>query len=145
MYTSVEKGTTLLERLVHTPKDTIPSNLSMMSVAVAGGWTRLQHALVIDGQSIQCTSLQDARTSASFLAVRSLREGQLVYGGLEQLPQTVFRPFAFAVPSVVVPVWNVVFYPEAKGFWEHVTLASVEPFVFDPRLFNEEADVEVSL
>jgi hypothetical protein len=35
--------------------------------------------------------------------------------------------------------WNVVLYPGAPAFWNHVHLESVEPFEFDPRLFPEEA------
>jgi hypothetical protein len=42
--------------------------------------------------------------------------------------------FAVAVPSVIVPVWNVVLFPQGRGFWDHVSLESVEPFEFDPRL-----------
>jgi hypothetical protein len=50
--------------------------------------------------------------------------------------------FAVAIPSVIVPVWNVVLYPEGVGFWEHVSLISLEPFEFDPRLFPEETPIE---
>jgi hypothetical protein len=43
---------------------------------------------------------------------------------------------------VIVPVWNVVLYPQAVGFWDHVTLEAVEPFEFDPRLFPDNTPVE---
>lgn len=52
------------------------------------------------------------------------------------------NPFAIAVPSVIVPAWNVVLYPQGAGFWDHVSLESVDPFEFDPRLFPEDASVE---
>lgn len=54
------------------------------------------------------------------------------------------NPFAVAVPSVIVPVWNVVLYPHGTGFWEHVTLESVEPFELDPRLFSDGIAKEAS-
>lgn len=60
-------------------------------------------------------------------------------------PQTLIKesvPFAIALPSVIVPVWNVVLYPDAPGFWENVALESEEPFSFDPRLFPEDAPLE---
>jgi len=44
-------------------------------------------------------------------------------------------PFAVAVPSVVVPAWNVVLYPDAPGFREHIRLRGVTAFHFDERLF----------
>jgi hypothetical protein len=47
--------------------------------------------------------------------------------------------FAVALPSVIVPVWNVVFYPTRPGFWEHVRLQQMELFDYDPRLFPEDA------
>jgi hypothetical protein len=53
-------------------------------------------------------------------------------------------PFAVAVPSVIVPVWNVVLYPQGIGFWDHVALESVDAYEFDPRLFPEGAVVESS-
>jgi hypothetical protein len=55
------------------------------------------------------------------------------------------HPFAIAIPSVVVPVWNVVLYPTASGFRDHVLLESVEPFEFDPRLFPDDAVPETSV
>jgi hypothetical protein len=32
------------------------------------------------------------------------------------------RPFAVAVLSVIVPVWNAVLFPQGIAFWEHVSL-----------------------
>jgi hypothetical protein len=51
-------------------------------------------------------------------------------------------PFAVALPSVIVPAWNVVLYPEGTGFWDHVSLETVEPFEFDPRLFPDDVQTE---
>jgi hypothetical protein len=58
------------------------------------------------------------------------------------LQQQTSPSIAMAVPSVIVPVWNVVLYPDAPGFWERVSLASVEPVEFDPRLFPSDATAE---
>jgi hypothetical protein len=52
------------------------------------------------------------------------------------------EPFAVAVPSVIVPVWKVVLYPQAVGFWDHVTLEAVEPFEFDSSLFPDNTPIE---
>lgn len=38
IYTSTEMGVPVLERLVHTPKDVIPSNLALMKIRVNGNW-----------------------------------------------------------------------------------------------------------
>lgn len=75
IHTSTEVGVPVLERLVHTPKELIPSNLALMKIMVRGN----------------------------------------------------------------CPVWNVVLYPQARGFWEHVFVEGVEPFEFDSRLFPESA------
>jgi hypothetical protein len=103
----------VLERLVHTPKDLIPSNLALMKIRVSGEG---------QGRLGICRALTIAN----------------------QRPDLLGDPlwFGLAVPSVVVPVWNVVLYPQASGFWEHVSLESVEPFELDPRLFPEGTPVE---
>jgi RES domain-containing protein len=124
LYTATEVGVPLLERLAHTSKDLIPSNLAMMTIRIEGNWERLGN------------SLSDYSTGANFLLCPSLREARKL--SLRRL----VVPFALAVPSVIVPAWNVVLYPEAVGFWEHVKLVSVEPFEFDPRLFAEGAAIE---
>jgi hypothetical protein len=51
-------------------------------------------------------------------------------------------PFAVAVHSVIVPVRNVVLFPQGVGFWDHVALETVEPFEFDPRLFPDNTPIE---
>jgi hypothetical protein len=88
-----------------------------------------------------CLGLFDPQTDGLFLAFSTLEDARRCFGG------SVFGNarnlvFAVAVPSVIVPVWNVVLYPQARGFWDHVSLESVEPFEFDPRLFPEGAPVE---
>jgi hypothetical protein len=46
-------------------------------------------------------------------------------------------PIAFIVPSVIVPEYNVVLYPRSANFEpELVRIESVEPFQFDPRMFE---------
>jgi len=54
-------------------------------------------------------------------------------------PDNRETPFAIAVPSVIVPVWNVVLYPQAPGFWKYVKLETVESWDHDPRHFPENA------
>ncbi len=46
-------------------------------------------------------------------------------------------PIAFIVPSVIVPEYNVVLYPRPENFEpEFVRIESVQPFEFDPRIFE---------
>lgn len=125
IYTSTEVGVPVLERLVHTPKDLIPSNLALMRIRMSGQW------------KLQGVHLFDADTGGIVICYRSLAEARA--------SASLFRgaaPFAIAVPSVVVPVWNVVLYPTAPGFNEHISLEHVEPFEFDPRLFPDNAGLE---
>jgi hypothetical protein len=54
------------------------------------------------------------------------------------LAERLDDPIALFVPSVIVPEYNVVLYPRPQGFEpEFVRLTSVEPFEFDPRMFDE--------
>jgi RES domain-containing protein len=129
IYTSTEMGVPLLERLVHTPKDLMPSNLALMRIRVACKWT-LHGDRLIDVQTgdrmLVCRDLATARND---FASRPYKFG-------------IGRPFAVAVPSVILPVWNVVLYPKGAGFWDHVSLESVEAFEFDSRLFPENTPTE---
>lgn len=131
IYTSTEIGVPVLERLVHTPKDLIPSNLALMTIRVSGDWQTQENAL-IDPTTGGCfwfyRSLEDARKRFGYAG------NQLFGGGL--------NPFAVAIPSVIVPVWNVVLYPQGVGFWNHVSLEDVTPYDFDARLFQESAQIE---
>jgi RES domain-containing protein len=133
IYTSTEVGVPVLERLVHTPKDLMPSNLALMKIQVSGEW------------ELQKNALLDPNTGGSLWFYRTLTEAIEDFnrsrsywfaGGV--------NPFAVAVPSIIVPVWNVVLYPAGRGFWDHVSLESVEPFEFDPRLFPDDAAVEAA-
>jgi RES domain-containing protein len=130
IYTSTEAGVPLLERLVHTPKNLIPSNLALMTLRISGNWVADDNHLI------------DLRTEGHIWICRSLAEAK------ETIPRVLFalgrEIFAVAVPSVIVPVWNVVLYPQGKGFWEHVSLESLEPFAFDPRLFPDNTPVETA-
>jgi len=126
IYTSTEVGVPLLERLVHTSKDLIPSNLALMTLQLSGAWN------VEDGR------LANRGSNGWIRLYRSLEDAK------SNFPETWGRiaPFAIAVPSVIVPAWNVVLYPEAPHFWDHVSLIGVEPFEFDPRLFPEKTPAE---
>ena len=130
IYTSTEIAVPLLERLAHSRKDLIPSNLALMRIRISGVWESHKNALT------------DARTGGSIWLYPSVADakehfqnGYLFGGGI--------NPFAIAVPSVIVPAWNVVLYPKGIGFWKHVSLIDIEPFEFDPRLFPEDAQTEV--
>lgn len=132
IYTSTEVAVPVLERLVHTPKDLIPSNLALMKIRLAGQWEQQENAL-IDPNTGGCLWLY--RTIARARDRFSGHSGMMFGGGIQ--------PFAIAIPSVVVPVWNVVLYPTALGFRDHISLENIEPFEFDPRLFPDDAVVEL--
>jgi RES domain-containing protein len=130
IYTSVEMGVPVLERLVHTPKDLIPANLAVMKIRVSGEWEAQENALV------------DSRTGGCLWIYRDLAAAKARFAGNPRWFGGGVNPFAVAVPSVVVPVWNVVLYPQGVGFWDHVSLENIEAFKFDPRLFPEGAETE---
>lgn len=130
IYTSTEIGVPVLELLAHTPKDLIPSNLALMKIRVSGQWTAEKNALF------------DEKTSGGLWIYRSLAETRDDFQKSQHWFPGSANPFAVAIPSVIVPVWNVVLFPQATGFWDHVSLESVEPFHFDPRLFPEGATLE---
>jgi RES domain-containing protein len=130
IYTSTEMGVPVLERLVHTPKDLIPSNLALMRLRVTGNW------------EIHKNAIFDSETSGCLWFYRDIATANDQFHSGRHLFAVGVDPFAVAVPSVVVPVWNVVLYPQGHGFWEHVFLESVEAFEFDPRLFPEDAAME---
>ena len=47
-------------------------------------------------------------------------------------------PIALVTPSVIVPEYNVVLYPRPENFEpEFVAIESIDPFDFDPRMFDE--------
>jgi RES domain-containing protein len=130
IYTSTEMGVPVLERLVHTPKDLIPSNLALMKLRVSGIWETHKNALI------------DPATSGCLWFYRSLAEAKKAFQSSPHMFAVGINPFAVAIPSVIVPVWNVVLYPKGIGFWDHVSLESLEAFQFDPRLFTQDAAIE---
>jgi len=132
IYTSTEKGLPLLERLVHTPKDLIPSNLALMTIRISGEWNRTENAMY------------DPHTGGCFSFYRTLAHAREAFNFDPQMLGLGVNPFAVAVPSVIVSVWNVVLYPQAVGFWDHVALEAVEHFEFDPRLFPDGTPIETS-
>lgn len=130
IYTSTEISAPILERLVHTPKDLIPSNLALMRIRISAQWKQHKNALI------------DPNTNGCFWFYRSLAEANDAFRSAAHMFAVGINPFAVAVPSVIVPAWNVVLYPAGIGFWDHVSLESVEPFEFDPRLFPDDAPAE---
>ena len=129
IYTSLEIGVPVLERLVHTPKNLIPSNLALMRIQVApyGKWFR--------GNDFE--EVKKLATGAGRWFCSSIKSAKRYFALRDVVPGP--KPFAIAVPSVIVPVWNVILFPQQAGFWDQVTLESAEPFSFDPRLFPDEA------
>ena len=123
IYTSADMATPVLELLAHTAKDTIPGNLAMMTIHLSGSWSEgsAPGPKFGSGQKKAYTSLNQAQ---------------------KHLTYDLSLPFAAAVPSVILPVWNVVLFPERPGFFQHVSLQSVQPFSLDPRLFPEDAIAE---
>ena len=130
IYTSIELGTCVLERLVHTPKDRIPSDLAVMKIHLSGSWVRTGR-MAFDSPN----ALKPASPTGTFSWYPTLDDARA-------RKRNITFELAIAVPSVVAPVWNVVLYPRAAGFWEHVSLASIEPFGYDPRLFPDETPPE---
>ena len=130
LYTSLEQGTTVLKRLVHPPKDEIPSDLAMMRIRITGTWLRYPYGII------------DSRTGGRLWALPSLAEARAALPFLTGLTDFGSHPFAIALPSVIVQIWNVVLYPAQIGFSDHVTLEGVDPFEFDPRLFPDDAALE---
>ena len=131
IYTSTEMGIPILERLAHSPKDLIPSNLALMKIRIFGAWEPQKDALI------------DPNTNGCLWFYRSLSAARDRFNRSGMFAAGV-NPFAVAVPSVIVPAWNVVLYPKGIGFWDHVSLESLEPFEFDSRLFPENTPVENS-
>lgn len=126
IYTSLDPATTVLERLVHTPKDRIPNDLGLMRIKVSGNWTPTENWLM------------DVKTSGRLLAIASLDEAGKAFR-VQAASIIAPQAFAIAIPSVIVPAWNVVLYPQELGFWDHVSLEGIEPFHYDPRLFPDDA------
>lgn len=76
------------------------------------------------------------------IAISSLREAEHAFSSESYPFAPGTHPLAVAVPSVIVPVWNVILFPQANAFWDHVSLESIEPFDFDPRLFPDQTPKE---
>jgi len=140
IYTSTEQSTTVLERLVHTPKDSIPSNLALMTIRVSGNWR--QARWTSNEMKVFESGMGDPHTGGSFWFYRSLADAQSDFSSAHSIFDLDINPFAVAVPSVIVPVWNVVLYPQGVGFWDHVALEAVEHFDLDSRLFPDSTPIE---
>jgi RES domain-containing protein len=130
IYSSTEIGVPVLERLVHSPKEIIPSNLAMMRLRVGGDW------------EIHKNATTDRQAGGCLCIYKSIREARDGFSNGPQGFAAGMNPFAVAVPSVIVPAWNVALHPGGTGFWDHVSLESIEPFEFDPRLFPDDVQAE---
>jgi hypothetical protein len=77
IYTSTEIGVPLLERLAHSPKDQIPSNLAMMKILVKGNWAKGNWASdartpsLIDPQTVGCLWIYKSLAAALCLSSNS--------------------------------------------------------------------------
>ena len=128
LYTSINRSLPVLEKLVHTTKTTIPKNLSMMTISVRGNWEishRTAKALSRRWVNRDFGVVIDVR--------RTLTEATEKFQS-EPISESVL---AIAVPSVIVPEWNVVLFPAVRAYSDLVSLDAIEPFEFDPRLFPE--------
>ena len=123
LYTSTEISTPVLERLAHTPKGTIPKNLAMMHIALRGNWQVFEDSII------------DRQDRASIRLCKTLAEARRAFAN----PFDLSLHFAIALPSVIIPAWDVVLYTGMQGFWNHVSLQVLEPFEFDARLFPDTA------
>lgn len=128
IYTSPSIALCVLELLVHSRKDEIPTNYSLMTIRVddaddASIWTM--------------PSLKSAKER--FADPRQDWPGRYrhatITAGVERIIEG--HNLGVAVPSVIVPDWNVILFPDHHRFFQHVSLVSVEPFEFDPRIFPE--------
>jgi RES domain-containing protein len=133
IYTSIDPGVPILERLVHTPKELIPTNLALMKIRMHGKW---RYSVSDSGIAV----MGDTETGGCVVIFQSLKAALAIYSAGSKFPWSI--AFAVALPSVVVPSWNFVLYPAANAFWEHISLVSVDPYEFDPRLFPEGAQRE---
>jgi RES domain-containing protein len=103
IYTSTEIGVPILERLVHTPKDLIPSNLAIMKIQVSGEW------------EFRPDGLMDPNTNAFVVFYPTLFEARRKFQNILDPFAGDLDIFAVALPSVIASVWNVVLYPTAPG------------------------------
>ncbi|MBV9158553.1 MAG: RES family NAD+ phosphorylase [Acidobacteriaceae bacterium] len=112
VYTATSQALAVNELLVHLPKGAQPQGYSLLTIT-------MNPADVVIRRSLK-TSRQWFDRVGKFLAER---------------PDD---PIAFIVPSVIVPEYNVVLYPRAENFEpEFVRIESIDPFAFDPRLFED--------
>jgi hypothetical protein len=102
----------------------------MMRIQLSGEWKDHGEYLI------------DHRTEAAIEIFASLDLAELSFN-MKGNPKGS-NLIAIAVPSVVVAVWNVVLYPQAATFFDHVSVEDEVPFEFDPRLFAEGAVLEAS-
>ena len=154
IYTSTEKSTPVLEKLVHLPKDLIPSNQALMTIKVSGNWKSLmdggKHGHLVDPETGGIFSFYRTLIAARHFFANGHFGSPIAATGKTRsgVPSLSWRltpknnSFAVAVPSVIAPVWNVVLYPQGNGFWDHVKLENIEPFEFDSRLFPDKTPIE---
>jgi hypothetical protein len=102
-----------------------------MRIRISGAWETSENAYI------------DPKTFGCLWFYRTLAEARRAFQGTPQMFGGGINPFAVAVPSAIVPVWNVVLYPQGTGFWKHVRLDKLDTFQFDPRLFPEGTPIEV--
>ena len=134
IYTSVDVGLPVLERLVHTPKDVLPRDLVLMTIHVAGSWV----------SSDAFTSQPQPFQGPGLIALPTLAQAGVFFEAHSNSRWESLGTHAIAVPSVIVPAWNVVLYPRTPGFDRYVRLVKLESFEFDQRLFPEDVPETVS-
>ena len=99
IYTSTHPATPQLEYLKHTPKNLIPTNLVMMEIHVNAEKSPEEKKLP--------EALQDW-----FMIMPSLKFAREMYPRISTTKYSSM--YGFAVPSVIVPDWNVVLLPAVR-------------------------------
>jgi len=108
IYTSTEVGVPLLERLAHTPKDVVPSNLALMKIRISGGWIK-QENIRLSGELIKVnlltTGVENNQCYMMYFPTLAEAKSEFQANPWGGLVRRIATPLlAVAVPSVVVPV-----------------------------------------
>jgi RES domain-containing protein len=143
VYTSLEVGTAVLEVLSHLDPDTIRIDHSLMTISVETEGCACLSTEVFIGNVTEPDPalLPDDRLDCILLTHRSLEHavaaGQKPYEYLIQ--RGIRNLLGLIAPSIFVPAYNLVLYPDNPAFASLVKIESVQPFSFHPYLFSSRA------
>jgi RES domain-containing protein len=123
LYTSLAMETCVQEILAHVRMGNVPTKYMLMKMelripaSVRNLSKKPAHSQSVFGFSHASERVPTLRVYETLGMARSAFE----HPSFE-------TPLAIALPSIRVPAWNVVLYPEGTDFWRHISLVSVEPF-----------------